>query len=272
MLTVEKIDWNRAWKEDRKTSMKMHDQEFWDRRAASFAQQVRRTDGDDYVDPFLRILDAQPDWSVLDVGCGPGTLACPLAKMVRQVTAIDFSPAMISFLEARKAAEGFDNLTVQLAQWEDDWKAIGIEPHDVAIASRSLGSDDPRAMLTKLNSYAKQRVYISCAVGDGPSDPRVLEAAGRETHSNPDYIYIYNMLHQMGIYANVLMIEKKPRSFADEKEAVDSVRWMLEKTTPTEEEGLRRFISKELVADGGRWRLGFQRPVRWAVIWWNVGQ
>ena len=270
MHTMRSIDWNRAWNDDRKTRTKINDREYWNRRAPSFTQHVKEDDKDDYISPFLRILDAQPDWSVLDVGCGPGTLACPLAKTVRQVTAIDFSPAMIALLEDRKAAVGIRNITAYMARWEDDWNALGIEPHDAAIASRSLASDDPRSLLTKLISFATRRVCISCAVESGPSDHRIIEAVGREMYTNPDYIYIYNLLYQMGIYANVSMIEKKTRSFADEEDAVDSVRWMLENLTPAEEEALRRFFSAHLVADGERWKLDYQRPVCWAAIWWNV--
>jgi SAM-dependent methyltransferase len=270
MLTAENIDWNRLWKEDRKTSIRVRDPEYWNRRAPSFTQHVREDDYDDYIDPFLRLLDAQQDWSVLDVGSGPGTLACPLAKNVRQVTAIDFSPAMLELLDARKEAAGLHNITTRIARWEDDWKALGIEPHDAAISSRSLGSDDPRALLTKLMSFAKRRVVVSCAVGNGPFNQNILEAVGREVPSAPDYIYIYNLLHQMGIYANVSMIEKSPRTFADEEDAVDGLRWMLDQITPTEEKDLRRFVSAHLVADGQRWKLDCQRPVCWAAIWWNI--
>jgi SAM-dependent methyltransferase len=270
MLTRDDIDWNRRWREDRKTASKAHDLEFWNKRAPSFAKHVQQDDGDDYVEPFLRVLDAQPDWSVLDVGCGNGAIACPLAGSVRHVTALDFSPAMLALLEARKGAEGIDNITTLLARWEDDWTALGIQTHDVAVASRSLISEDPRTILMKLASFARKRVYVSVIAGDGPGDRRLLQAVGRETSINPDYIYIYSLLHQMGIYANVSMIEKKLPSFSGEDEAVESMRWMLDEMTPTEEDSMRRFISAHLVRDGQRWKLDYRRPVRWAVIWWNV--
>jgi hypothetical protein len=272
MLTNRNIDWNLLWREDRKVNSKPHDLGFWNRRAPSFAKHVKEHDIDDYVGPFLRLVDAKPDWSVLDVGCGAGTIACPLASVVRHVTAIDFSPAMIAFLEERNRAEGIHNITTHVASWDDDWTALGVEPHDVAIASRSLICDDPRATLTKLSSFARQRVYISVIAGDGPGDKKLLQAVGRETSINPDYIYIYNLLHQMGIYANVFMIEKKTPTFSGEEEAVDSLRWMLEDMTPAEEESMRRFVSAHLVRDGEHWILDHQRPVCWAVIWWNVGQ
>lgn len=272
MHTFRNIDWNRAWCADRKVRANSHDKEFWDRRAPSFAQHVQEDDTDDYVDSFMRIMNAQPGWSVLDVGCGPGTLACPLAKIVRQVTAIDFSPVMIDILKARKENAGIHNITECVAGWEDDWHDQGIEPHDVAIASRSLNCEDPQPMLTKLTSFARQSVFISCPVGDGPYDRRILEAVGKEAHANPDYIYIYNLLYQMGIYANVELIEKKIRTFASEKEAVESLRWMLPNITPTEEQALGKFVSAHLAPAGQRWKLDFERSVHWAVIWWRVAR
>jgi SAM-dependent methyltransferase len=269
-LTTETLDWNRLWREDRAPKRRANDREFWNRRAPSFANHVLEDDYDDYVDPFLRMLAAPPQWSVLDVGCGAGTLAHPLAKAGHKITAIDFAPGMIELLENRSKAEGIGNITTRLASWDDDWSALGVEPHDVAIASRSLISDDPRRLLEKLMAFARKRVCISCAVGDGPFDRRIFEAVGRKLERNPDYLYVYNLLHQMGIYANVFIIEKRRRSFAGEEEAVESVRWMLEEISPDEEAALRRFIAAHLVADGYRWRIDYEEPVRWAAIRWDV--
>ena len=273
METFRKIDWNRAWSEDSSMRKRGRDPEFWNRRAPSFAQHVQEDAGDEYVDTFLKVMNPQPEWSVLDVGCGPGTLACPLSKMVRRVTAIDFSMGMLDILRARKADEGLDNLTLQLGRWEDNWQALGIERHDVAIASRSLGLDNPWEMLTKLMRFATQKVYVSFAVGTGPFDPRVLEAVGREANSNPDYIYLYNLLYQHGICANVAIVDKKAQTFASEEEAVDSLRWMIQDITRPEEEALRRFVSAHLrPAAGERWKIEGERSTQWAVLWWNVSQ
>ena len=41
---------------------------------------------------------------------------------------------------------------------------------------------------------------------------------------NPDYIYYYNMLYQMGILANVTFIEEaRSRAYSDPKEALTSM-------------------------------------------------
>ena len=272
MQTFRKIDWNQAWRDDYRGSMRGDDREFWNRRAPSFARHVQDDGADEYVESFLRILNPQPEWSVLDVGCGPGTLALPLAKRVGRVTALDFSSAMIEILRARKTSEGIGNLTEYLASWEDDWQAAGIERHDVAVASRSWGSGDLKEMISKLTQFAIRRVFVSYTVGDGPFDPRIQRAVGREPRSNPDYIYLYNLLHQMGIHANVEMIEQKTRAYVDEDEAVNSLRFMVDNATPAEEEALRRFVSAHLVPAGKLWRLDGMRAVEWAVIWWRVRQ
>jgi SAM-dependent methyltransferase len=270
LQTFRSIDWNSAWNSDRVKRSEGRNREYWNRRAPSFAQHIKEGDRDEYVDPFVEIVDPQPEWSVLDVGCGPGTLSCPLAKVVRHVTAIDFSPVMIEILKARSEREGISNIVSQVASWEDDWHALGIMRHDVAIASRSLDAEDPQAFLSKLMSFATQRVYISFAVGSGPFDHRILEAVGRETQANPDYIYIYNLLYQMGIAANISLIEKSPNTFSGEEEAVDSFRWMIDNMTSAEEEALRRFLSRHLIQDGARWKLDYHRAVFWAVIWWKI--
>ncbi|TGL76788.1 class I SAM-dependent methyltransferase [Leptospira yasudae] len=47
----------------------------------------------------IELLKPQPDSVVLDVAAGPGTLAIPLARSVREIHAIDFSQAMIDQLK-----------------------------------------------------------------------------------------------------------------------------------------------------------------------------
>ncbi len=266
-LSSKSLDWNLLWKQDKKPDSTRRRRDYWDRRAPSFAD---RSVEDGYTEPFLSILNAQPDWTVLDVGCGPGTLAIPLATKVRGVTAIDFSPAMIELLDGRCRSAGISNVTTHVAGWEDDWRSFGIESHDAAIASRSLVVDDLQAALEKLNNFARKRVVISAPAGEGPFDLQLFAVVGRELKPNPDYIYVYNLLYQMGIYANVSFVVKKfCRTFANPEEAFRSVSWMFEDLSGVEESRLRLFLSSHLVRDGELWKLDYERQVHWAVIWWD---
>jgi ubiquinone/menaquinone biosynthesis C-methylase UbiE len=48
---------------------------------------------------------------VLDVACGPGLVACEVAKVARHVTGIDLTPAMIDQARARQRSLALGNLT-----------------------------------------------------------------------------------------------------------------------------------------------------------------
>jgi ubiquinone/menaquinone biosynthesis C-methylase UbiE len=52
-----------------------------------------------------------PGDDMLDVACGPGLVACPLAQVARHVTGIDLTPAMIEQARAKQRAGGLTNLT-----------------------------------------------------------------------------------------------------------------------------------------------------------------
>lgn len=49
--------------------------------------------------------------TVLDVACGPGLVACEVAKVARHVTGVDLTPAMIAQAEARQRSLGLTNVT-----------------------------------------------------------------------------------------------------------------------------------------------------------------
>jgi hypothetical protein len=52
--------------------------------------------------------------------------------------------------------------------------------------------DDLQAALEKLNNCFRRRVVISAPAGEGPFDPHLFAAIGRELKAKPDYIYVYN--------------------------------------------------------------------------------
>lgn len=245
----------------------VHDTCFWDKRASSFTEYAT---GTGYAESFLGLMNADPAWTVLDMACAGGTLAIPLARRVTSVTAVDFSKNMLHILEKRCRDNGITNVKTIHGRWEDDWDALGIGVHDVTIASRSLLSEDVQASINKLNAVAGKQVYISVGVGDGPFDRRLFEATGRVFTRGADYIYFYNLLHQMGIHANVAFIpedhENRWETFND---AVDAQRWMFDNLTGYEEEKLKCYLLENLLYTGGQWRLPYERTCRWAVMWWD---
>lgn len=268
-MDMKKVNWNMVWREARR--QRKHDRSdnsYWNRRAPSFARHTR-TSG--YARNFLRLMNPKPEWSVLDVGCGAGTLAIPLAGLVHAVTAIDFSDVMISILGEQCWEQAITNVNPHVIGWEDDWDRAGIGVHDVAIASRSLVVEDLHAALTKLDAKARRQVFISSLVGDGPFDRRIFEAIGRELDRGPDYICVYNLLHQMGIFADVTFVMNgdSGKVYSNIDEAVQAFRWMIDDMTADEEARLRIYLAGHLVKKEKGWALSYQHEVRWAIISWS---
>jgi SAM-dependent methyltransferase len=240
---------------------------FWDKRAATFASYAPSTG---YAESFLNLMPIEPHWSVLDMACGGGTLAVPLARKVKSITAVDFSGSMLEILGKHCQNEGINNVRRIQGRWEEDWNARGIGRHDVAIASRSLPSDNAKDAITKLDAVAEKRVYLSVAVGDGPHDRHLYKAAGRPFSPGPDYIYYYNLLYRMGILANITLIpERHDNTWNTFNEALNAQRWMFNNLTDLEEEKIKDYLLEHLLCDGNRWQLPYERSCRWAVLWWD---
>jgi len=107
-------------------------------------------------------------------------------------------------------------------------------------------------------------------VDDGPHDRRIVEATGRRFQEGPDYILVYNLLRSMGIHANVAFtVHREEKIYSDVEDALSAMSWMIHGMTPEEEDRLRRYLRQHLVEHNGRWKLPYQRIVRWAVLWWE---
>jgi SAM-dependent methyltransferase len=264
------IDWNRVCAEARREkSYPSGSAAYWDKRAPSFARNASKSD---YAGKFLRFIDIRPHWAVLDVGCAAGTIAIPLAGRAKRITAMDISTNMLALLRERCSELGICNIRTVHAGWEDDWDAIGIGEHDVAIASRSLITADFRGAIEKLDKAARKRVYLSTIVGDGPLDRRIFEALGRDLNPGPDYVCFYNLLYQMGITANVNFVTYQERnSYESLEDAYRVIKYRLEDMSAKEEEILWKYIKEHLVCRNGNWMMSYRREIRWAVLWWDKG-
>jgi SAM-dependent methyltransferase len=267
-MDIRSIDWNEIWKQHNPEG---RDEErtriYWDNRASSFATGV---EDDFYVNQFLTLIDPCPEWRVLDVGCASGTLAIPLAGRVRQVTGVDISGAMLDGLRAGCEKGGIGNVKTVRASWTDDWQALAIEPHDLVIASRSLIVADLRQAIAKLDRFALRRVCISTPVGDGPQDPAMLGAVGRRRRGGADYIYVYNLLYQMGLQANLQFLTSRgQRTYPDKETLFLRMRDKVGEMLPQEEKALRDYIDHSFVLREGRWQRREPRSIRWAVMWWD---
>lgn len=264
-------DWNAMWRAGQQHRKKMRGNvQAWDRRAKEFQ---RATSSEKYAGQVVRMMNPQSHWTVLDMGCASGTLAVPLASRVASVTAADPSSEMRRLLQQRCSDEGIENIRICPAGWEDDWEEQGIGVHDVVLGSRSLMTDDLEKLVRKAHSYARELVVLGTLAGNGPHDPRIIRAVGREFHQGPDYMIVLNLLRELGIFARVDFTITQPQQiFADLDTAVRELRWMVRDLQEDEEARLRRWLADQLRPVEGGVFLPDRAPVRWAVITWNPSE
>jgi len=236
--------------------------EYWDGRAGAMSQ---RMSDSQYVRQFLAELDLTGCATLLDVGCGPGTIALSVAPRLEHVYGLDYSPGMLAAFAEEARARGLTAATPILRAWDDDWSDVPV--CDIVVASRSTGVPDLEAAILKLDSKARHRVYMSYpADGDLPGDD-VRRAIGRAAGRSPDYLSVVGILHHLGLHPTLRYLTTENRfagcaSFGDFLAKVTTLLGAL-----SDEEAGR--LQTVFHATGERAR---QEPARWALFSWEAGR
>jgi SAM-dependent methyltransferase len=175
----------------------------WGDRAAEFDERVRRRWCQaDSTRAFVRTL-MDPAATFLDIGAGPGAWAIYLAPYVRQVTALDPSPGMLARLRANVAREGLENIVIV----QDRWPEAEVPAHDFVFCSHAMyGVPDLEPFLRQMMASARRMCFFLLRAP--APDSLMAEAAQTiwgQPHDLPDFTLAYNVLLQMGVYANVLI-------------------------------------------------------------------
>ena len=264
----EDIDWDLLWQNSRgQKSWRSKGAKEWDKKAAGFTSRNLKSP---YASLFVDLLDLDSEQSVLDAGCGPGTLALPIAEKASSVTAIDYSQGMLDQLQAEAASRKIENIRTLLCAWEDDWETMGVGIHDIAIASRSMNISDLADGIRKLDRHARKQVIIADRIAPSPFDPDAFTAIGREFSSGPDYIYTLNILYSMNIHPTVNHIELPSiLRYASLEEAVLAYAWMFKDLDTREEAALEAFLQSRIIEQGDDYLMIRRRyPQRWVFISW----
>lgn len=118
------------------------DPTFWNRIADDYAR--RPVEDPAAFDRKIAIMKARltPTDTVVDVGCGTGSLALRLAPAAGHVHGVDVSPEMIRI--ARGKAAGVDNVTFHVAAFDDAFTALPDGSVDLLAACSLLHLVDDR--------------------------------------------------------------------------------------------------------------------------------
>lgn len=259
------VDWAEFWVE-RVASKKMKN---WDDAAEGF---YKRTKKDDYNTELFSKLILDENDSVLDVGCGEGSITLPIAKQVKKVIGIDSSPKMLEYLNKRACENNIENIETKLMPIEEiSYDEIG--DIDVVICSRSLNGIVPiKEVLYELNKIANKYVFITIF---GPENKKIEKDFDRELKINtedfPDYNYFFNILFNMGIYANIERFDlKNYRKYDSIEDAMDNGKFRLDLYSDEEKILLKDYLKRILTFDEKEKKyFNIKDKADWILIWWK---
>lgn len=234
----------------------------WDEKSSDMAASVINSP---YVNDFISRMNLSGDEVVLDIGCGPGTLAIPLAKKVKEVIAIDFSAQMLEELKVYALREGITNIKTYHIGWEDDWSHL--PQSDIVVASRSMEVPDIEAALIKMSTFARKACYLTYKVGGSFVDMNILDTIGKKVKTKPDYWYIPIILYTHGYLPRIDYIETGRGSVRSgtEDEFVESLIWSVHELTEEQKAKARQYYRDVIVAQNRP-----PRSVNWAFISWET--
>lgn len=203
------IDWSKEWilyRESSHWTQKLKQkgitsEQFWDGyKMADKNEEYDRLAG--YPGLILDRMSrfAGPDSSVLDIGAGAGAYTIPLAKSARKVTVVEPSRGQIARLMRRAEHEGLVNIKVINKRWQDV-DISELERYSLVNAAYCFHMPEIEEALQKMMDVTTGALFLVALVNHGFTD--VYEVVFGETEPEPEYIYLYNVLHQMGYPANV---------------------------------------------------------------------
>jgi SAM-dependent methyltransferase len=180
--------------------------DFWDRRAKGFYRTTKATVAHD---PFLLRLQqvVTPQMSVLDVGAGTGRLTLALAPYAKEVIAVEPNAAMLEYLRRDVQQQGLTNIAYLQTTWQDAPNDLSA---DIVICSHVLYPiQDIVPFLAKLQAAAREGCYIYMRATpiDALTNPIWRHFHGDERCLPPGYIHALDVLYEMGIFANVEIVE-----------------------------------------------------------------
>jgi ubiquinone/menaquinone biosynthesis C-methylase UbiE len=262
--TIEAIDFAELYSIQRAASThKKKDKDSWDKKAFDMNKKIHQGF---YNDTIEQSIAFDKEATLLDVGCGPGTFSLRFAPFFKEVIAFDFSSKMIEVLHENAKNKEIKNIKTLIHDMESSWEDI--PACDVVLASRCLEVDDIQKVLKELDTHAKKAVYLTYKVGKSYLDEQVLQAMGRKITPKPDYIYLLNVLYNMGIHAELKLIYPQSSScttISSEEEYIQSIKWSLDGISEEEARKAREFY-QQCMKDGVAPPL---RDERWALIFWQ---
>lgn len=278
--------WNvqvmKRWRRSQSAAEARDLEAFWDGRAEAFNQRTVQRSARDYATALVHCIQEkahlQASDTCLDLGCGTGSLALPLARRLNCVTACDISAQMLHFLEARAQQAHQANIVTRHGRWMDFVPARDVGPHDIVIAHRSLGliacdrsgMPDFVTCIGKMHQLTRRAAFIIPRAFGVPDDDEFRrlfpECAGNPAVRFSDLTTL-NLLHAMGLFPRLEYLPlRQVQQFGSLDEEVAAFRQFFQLEGTRRLRRLHDYLSRYAIREGGEYSM--RTVTRVMVMWW----
>lgn len=260
------IDWEYIWQKSLKKGMKK--EKDWNSVAKDFGKWL---ENDDYPDILLKEMKISSEDTVLDIGCGEGTITKKIAKKAKSVTGIDKSEGMLEELNRNAKEEKLDNInTIKMDINDLNYENIG--DYDIVLASRCLnGIANIKDTLVTLNEIANKYVYITL-FGSSSHKYKKEKAkiAGKPFKAGTDYSVLFLILKSLNIESNILQLDcKNLKEYHNIDEAIERSVWRLGELDEENKIALENHFKETFIKnERGNW-VNPKDKTDLVLIWWK---
>ncbi|MGI6747904.1 MAG: class I SAM-dependent methyltransferase [Anaerovoracaceae bacterium] len=198
------------------TNAQKNSVEVWDRRADNWEKDYQDSEKKKNNERIIATVDylrkkrlLEPNYDVIDVGCGPGRFVAEFARTAHHVTGIDFSPKMIQYGIEHLKREQIENASLYVR----DFQTLDIEEEKLAGKFELVFSSNTPAVqntsgLEKLMKMSRKYCcYVTHIHSENELESRIMgEVFGRERPpfwSGPSFYSVFNILFLQGYYPEV---------------------------------------------------------------------
>jgi SAM-dependent methyltransferase len=243
---------------------KLYDVSYWDKEAGAVNKNVSQLTK--LTSHQVKLLPLNPDYTVLDVGAGTGRITIPMAKHSKHVTALEPSAKMLAILRENAMEKHAFNISYINQSLEALDTPVS---YDLVVASFSLFMLDLEKALLKMNKLASKAVYLFMS-----ASPWVAEGLQKAVYGkidlSSDFILTYNILHDIGVVANVDVYDYESiLTYTNIEEAATMLteRYCLPQEKRSE---LTEYLKANLAEEDGK--LCYKRKMKAATIWWKTNK
>jgi SAM-dependent methyltransferase len=275
------VDWHQIWKNTMENCTGLGREsgtlKQW---TVSEAERFLKKSGEQYVELLMQKIKATSGDKVMDIGCGPGRLTIPLAKIAESVTAVDTSQGMLEVVKRRAKEEGLDNITYVNKFWLEVVPGKDIQKsYDITLASncinllaaKEIQVDHQKQLdwnlneaLQKIDAVGKTN-YLTMPVMHHKGFSEIHEILEKEYHPFPSFIHVHNVLYQLGIRPEIDYFSTHCKRQSKPENVIERLGWVHDITEEQKERIEEKIFSSENKADD----TGLQV---WATINWSQNQ